>query len=462
MAIIVGNANDNTLTGTPLDDEINGREGNDVLYGLDGSDLLNGSSDYDFLYGGKGDDTYLLLSTANAQFASIRQFFYDRVIENANEGYDKIIIAPGDKQTLSLITNDYTYYTRIDIPDFVEELIIFQGLGATMDVYGNDQDNSIYGTRYREYLFGGNGNDFIAGSGRDSWDITEIADGDTIDGGEGYDVVSYSNLGVSFDKYTITPNADGSYTANNAANKSDILKNIETVVFIDGRFSVILNSDFSSLFRDNLSQSKAISSIYQILSGGVPSIAGYDFLIKGNLASNFGAATGTVFNEENIFINVANALVQGNAAAAAKFNTLASGTTVEAKIASLYTKIIPAGKQTIEGLAFITRPDGINFYKDVALQRGITSENGPAIVALASLLKIAVDGKIGVGNAISDLILSIANGSSTLPATSTAVVPIETTDGSKYDADDAPDVAATSPPPLALIGVVADEALVFA
>ncbi len=57
---------------------------------------------------------------------------------------------------------------------------------------------------------------------------------------------------------------------------------------------------------------------------------------------------------------------------------------------------------------------------------------------MASLLKVAVDGKNGIGNPISDLIASIADGSSGLPATSTSVLPIETVDGTKFDADDAP------------------------
>ncbi len=114
--------------------------------------------------------------------------------------------------------------------------------------------------------------------------------------------------------------------------------------------------------------------------------------------------------------------------------------TLAEKITSLYKAIIPTAKQSADGLAFLTRPDGLKFYQDVAKERGITAENGPAVVALASLLKVAVDGKNGIGNPVSDLIASIADGSSGLPATSTSVLPIETVDGTKFDADDAPDV----------------------
>ncbi len=176
--------------------------------------------------------------------------------------------------------------------------------------------------------------------------------------------------------------------------------------------------------------------------------------MKSNLATNFGSGADAFFNDENIFVNVANSLVQGNATAAAKFNTLAAGLPLEQKIASLYATIIPPAKQTAEGLAFLTRPDGLKFYQDVAKERGITAENGPAVVALASLLKVVVDGKIGVGNPVSDLIASIADGSSTLPVTSATMLPIETVDGTRFDADDAPDARPgfAGPPPASLLG----------
>ncbi len=207
----------------------------------------------------------------------------------------------------------------------------------------------------------------------------------------------------------------------------------------------------------NLAQVKAIAATYQILLGGIPSIAGFDFLVKSNLESNFGAGAGPIFNDENIFINVVNSLVQGNSAAAATFAGLATGATLADKIAAIYSKIIPLSKQSADGLAFLTRPEGLKFYQDVAKERGITTESGAAIVALASLLKIAADAKIGVGNPANDLVLSITDGSATLPATSAVVLPIETVDGSKFDGDDLLDfmVGFSGPPPLQLVGMAA-------
>ena len=54
---IIGDNNDNTLTGGEGNDTINGRDGNDELIGNGGKDLLKGKSGNDKLVGNDGDDT---------------------------------------------------------------------------------------------------------------------------------------------------------------------------------------------------------------------------------------------------------------------------------------------------------------------------------------------------------------------------------------------------------------------
>ena len=137
----------------------------------------------------------------------------------------------------------------------------------------------------------------------------------------------------------------------------------------------------------NTSQAKGISAIYETLLGGVPNQTGFNFLINGNNATNFGSGTTTVFNDENIYINIAHALVQGNATATTAFNALGSGATLVDQITSLYQAIIPVASQTTDGLAYLTSTANLTFYTSVAAERGITSDNGPAIIAFASLLK---------------------------------------------------------------------------
>ncbi len=317
-------------------------------------------------------------------------------------------------------------------------------------------EDQINGSAQADYLNGGGRADTISALGGNDT-LIGGADNDILDGGAGTDTAVYR--GTKAD-YTITRNADGSYAIVDKVDGrdgTDTVANVELLQFSDQTFLLTTDLPFPALFAANLSQAKAISAAYQVLLGGVPGISGYEFLIKGNLASNFGAGAGPVFNDENIFINVANSLVQGNPTAAAAFNTLAAGATLADKITSLYTKIIPAAKQNADGLAFLIRPDGLKFYQDVARERGITAENGPAVTALASLLKIAVDGKSGIGNPVSDLIATIADGSAGLPATSQVVLPIETIDGIRFDADDAPDAmpgfSGPAPAPVPVIGL---------
>ncbi len=308
---------------------------------------------------------------------------------------------------------------------------------------GPDQIN---GSSFGDRLLGYNGNDLITGAGGN----------DTIDGGDGINVAAYAGVRA---EYTISLQPNGSYLViDNVAGRdgTDTVSNVVQLQFIDDVFDLASfdpAAAFVSLVNANASQAKAISAAYQILLGGVPAQAGYNFLITSNLTSNFGAGPGPVFNDENIYINVANSLVQGNATAAAKFNALATGTTLQDKIGALYGKLIPLGQQTAEGRAFFTRPEGIKFYQDVAKERGIVADNGAAVVAFAAILKVAVDAKIGIGNPVTDLLSSISLQSSGLPATSTTLLPIETVDGTQFDADDARDAPSVTPPPVALIGL---------
>ena len=191
------------------------------------------------------------------------------------------------------------------------------------------------------------------------------------------------------------------------------------------------------LFSTHADTAAGISASYDVLLGGVPSEAGFIYLVQNAVTTNYGAGPGPVFNAENIYINLANGLVQGNSVALSAFEALAVGTTLTAKIESLYKAIIPASAQTEAGLDHITRPDGLAFYQNVAAERGVAGENGAAIVAMASLLKIAVSQDIGIGNAVNDLVKAVSAGSDGLPATSTSYIDIELADGNQFDGDDA-------------------------
>ena len=202
-----------------------------------------------------------------------------------------------------------------------------------------------------------------------------------------------------------------------------------------GDLNTLINST-----SQNLSQLKAFSAIYNLLQTGVPNIAGLTNLININNDTNFGSKTadslGPVFNIENVFINVANALFQGNPSAQTAFNNLAAGITLSDKLTSIYQALVDPSEQTAGGLANILSKEA--FYKVRADGLGIPGETGGAVVGFASLLNILVkDGNIGIGNSVQDLVKAIADGSAALPETSTTFIPIETADGTNFDSDDA-------------------------
>lgn len=201
----------------------------------------------------------------------------------------------------------------------------------------------------------------------------------------------------------------------------------------------------TQLFADNPDTAKGLAAAYEVLLAGVPNEAGFTSLINSAVSNNFGAGPGVTWNQENIFINLVNNLVQGNADANARFDTLAAGTTLQEKVTSLYNALIPASQQSADGLAFVTRDEALAFYQNVAAERGLAGTDGAAIVSLASLLKIAVTGDFGIGNAVNDLAKAVAAGSDALPASGTALTALETADGTAFDADDA---AAQAAPPV--------------
>lgn len=197
-------------------------------------------------------------------------------------------------------------------------------------------------------------------------------------------------------------------------------------------------SDLNALLNattQNLSQAKAIASVYHLLLKGVPSINGFTFLINGNNNTNFGAGPGPVFNIENIFINIANALYQGNNEAKTTFDNLAAGLTLTDKLTSVYQALVDPSEQTTAGLNAFTGQAA--FYSSRAVELGIPGDIGGAVVGFGALLNILVaNNNRGIGNSVNDLLQAIGDGSAQLPDTSTVTIPIETADGTKFDGDD--------------------------
>ena len=296
-----------------------------------------------------------------------------------------------------------------------------------------------------ENAIGGAGSDTLVGNAANNV-MTGGGGNDVIDAGDGIDTVRFSG---SRDDYTLFKATDGSYTVTDmiaGRDGVDTVINAENFQFLDQTFDLSANVSLTELFASNPDTARGLTSAYELLLAGVPNEAGFKFLINGAVSTNFGAGAGVSFNQENIFINLVNNLVQGNADAKARFDALATGTSLQEKVTSLYNSIIPASKQSADGLAFITRADGLKFYQDVAAERGVAGTDGAAIVSLASLLKIAVTGDFGIGNSVNDLIKAVGAGSAAIPAAGTTLTALETADGTAFDADDAVAMARIAAP----------------
>lgn len=200
--------------------------------------------------------------------------------------------------------------------------------------------------------------------------------------------------------------------------------------------STLINATSQNLF-----QVKSFAAIYHLLQGGTPSIDGLTTLINANNSSNFGSMTATnpgpTFNEENVFINIANALFQGNASAQTAFNNLAAGVTLTDKLTSVYNSLVDPSQQADDGRAAFAAQSA--FYAARAVELGIPGDTGGAVVGFAALLNILVrDNNVGIGNSVNDLVMAINDGSAALPEMSATFIPIETADGTKFDSDDSP------------------------
>ena len=136
-----------------------------VIIGNDGNNVLDGGAGVDTLRGGKGDDIYIVdLTASNA--------LQDRVVENANEGIDTIILRGG-----SLLPKAATVVLANNI-----ENLDASGTGSiALNLTGNAANNLLIGNQGNNTLNGGDGNDILVGMGGF----------DTLTGGRGADIFRF-------------------------------------------------------------------------------------------------------------------------------------------------------------------------------------------------------------------------------------------------------------------------------
>jgi Ca2+-binding RTX toxin-like protein len=169
MATYNGNDLNNVYFGTNENDAINGNGGNDFLLGKGGNDLIDGGTGGDVMVGDFGDDVYYVNQSNNTTIPN------DRVIENPNEGNDKI-----------LATVSFSLFSAPNVENL--ELV-----GTALGGVGNELDNTIYGNDQNNGLAGNDGNDTVYGRGGND-DLEGGSGDDILDGGTGDDRMS-GNVG---------------------------------------------------------------------------------------------------------------------------------------------------------------------------------------------------------------------------------------------------------------------------
>jgi len=142
---LTGDAGDNVLEGTLVNDTLYGLAGSDTLYGYAGNDHLVGGTDDDYLYGGEGDD---ILNGGAEGKGGDSAYYYDAtsaVIVNLLLG---TATGGAGNDTLMSIENIY-------------------GSSYADTLTGDTRSNDLYGYAGDDILSGGEGDDYLDG-GTDS------------------------------------------------------------------------------------------------------------------------------------------------------------------------------------------------------------------------------------------------------------------------------------------------------
>ena len=215
---ISGGMGHDRLFGGEGNDVLDGGEGNDLLMGGEGDDTLTGGEGDDMLIGGEGDDT--LTGGAGADTYVFGEDSGDDTITDFDTANDKIHLTSLDQTiTWDLLSTKVTTVTdennivtgvQIDLSDWGGGTITLDGVTSVSDlteemfvldqiVGDDDSDDVLQGGTSDDTMTGGTGADtFVFASGHGSDTITDFTDGeDTIDLSAFTSVSGYGDLTVT-------------------------------------------------------------------------------------------------------------------------------------------------------------------------------------------------------------------------------------------------------------------------
>jgi len=214
---LTGNAFDNVLVGAAGDDILDGGTGNDRISGYGGNDVLSTAGASATIYGGEGNDTIRLDGSSTStglvaggdgtdtvRSADLGDFAF-RDVEVLDTYYGFLSGSVKQLASFSGFTADlaapdtqisFTLRGAGGLLDFTTAIsgdnsvdIRDGGLTSKIFITGSTNDDSLFGSGFRDMLNGGNGDDVLFGNeARDM--LNGGADNDRLGGGTGHDVLT--------------------------------------------------------------------------------------------------------------------------------------------------------------------------------------------------------------------------------------------------------------------------------
>lgn len=159
---VVGDRNDNELTGTELGENFYSRNGDDVINALGGDDRIFADGGSDIIDGGEGEDIVTF------------QRLDERVVLDLGDSTNSTSKAWGDT---------YISIERFFMTDFDDRVF-----GSDGDDYFRtlDGDDTVSGGNGRDKIFAGEGDDTVFGGGKRDY-LVGMEGNDVLDGGHGHD-----------------------------------------------------------------------------------------------------------------------------------------------------------------------------------------------------------------------------------------------------------------------------------
>lgn len=202
---IVGTDIDFTVDGTTIaiagveNFEITGGDLNDTITTHDGDDFIDGTTGLDTIDAGAGDDRVIIddLDLGDTVDGGADT---DTFVHALTNGMDHTMILLSGSIILDSTNYLVSNFENFEITGGDGRDIINEGTGGNSILRGGDGNDNLSGTTGIDQLFGDDGSDVL-----DLWDADV---GDSVDGGAGFDIFLFREVGTSNDNTIVVGAAD--------------------------------------------------------------------------------------------------------------------------------------------------------------------------------------------------------------------------------------------------------------